>query len=47
MMLVKAGTFAMGATPEQQNPNSDENPIPQVKLTHHYYMGQTEVTQAL
>ena len=47
MMLVKAGTFAMGATPEQQNPYRDEKPAHRVTLTHHYYMGQTEVTQAL
>lgn len=47
MMLVKAGTFAMGATPEQQNPYRDEKPAHCVTLTHNYYMGQTEVTQAL
>ena len=47
MMLVKAGTFTMGATPEQENPNDDESPAHQVTLTHDYYLGETEVTQAL
>ena len=47
MMLVKAGTFTMGATPEQENPNDDESPAHQVTLTNDYYLGQTEVTQQL
>ena len=47
MMLVKAGTFTMGATPEQQDPNRGEKPAHRVTLTHDYYMGETEVTQAL
>lgn len=47
MVPVKAGTFTMGATAEQQKPFSDEKPTHQVTLTNDYYMGETEVTQAL
>ena len=47
MVLVEKGTFTMGATSEQQDPFSGEEPAHQVKLTKDYYMGQTEVTQAL
>ena len=45
--LVEAGTFTMGATPEMKNVTSYEKPAHQVTLTHNYYMGKTEVTQAL
>jgi len=37
----------MGATPEMENPWDDENPAHQVTLTKDYYMGETQVTQAL
>ena len=47
MVKVKAGTFTMGATAEQYNPESYEKPAHQVTLTKDYYMGETEVTQAL
>ncbi len=47
MIKVKAGTFYMGATSEQQNPNDDEKPAHKVILTRDYYIGKTEVTQAL
>ena len=47
MAKVEAGTFTMGATPEMQDPDSDEKPAHQVTLTNNYYMGKTEVTQAL
>ena len=47
MARVEAGTFTMGATSEQQNPDSDEKPAHQVTLTNNYYLGKTEVTQAL
>lgn len=48
MMLVKAGKFTMGATPEMGNrPNSWELPTHLVTLTKDYYIGQTEVTQEL
>lgn len=40
MVLVKAGTFTMGGVDE-------EGPEHQVTLTHDFYIGSTEVTQAL
>ena len=46
MIKVDGGTFKMGATSEQQNPDSDEKPTHQVTLSS-YYIGETEVTQAL
>lgn len=48
MKLVESGTFTMGATSEQgSDAESDESPTHQVALTNDYYMGETEVTQAL
>lgn len=47
MVLVEAGTFIMGATSEQTGAASDELPAHQVTFTKDYYMGETEVTQAL
>ncbi len=41
MKLVKAGTFQMGSN------TGDEKPVHSVTLTKDYYMGETEVTQAL
>ncbi len=46
MVAVEGGTFQMGATSEQQNPYSDEKPVHSVTLSN-YYIGETEVTQAL
>ncbi len=46
MVSVKGGTFQMGATSEQQSPDSDEKPVHSVTLSD-YYIGETEVTQAL
>ena len=47
MIEVKGGTFTMGATQEQgSDAFDDERPTHQVTLTD-YYIGQTEVTQAL
>ena len=46
MIKVDGGTFMMGATEEQENPESDENSAHQVTLST-YYIGETEVTQAL
>lgn len=46
MILVEGGTFTMGATSEQENPNDNEKPAHQVTLSS-YYMGETEVTQEL
>lgn len=47
MMKVEAGTFTMGATSEMKDPEDDEMPAHQVTLTNGYYIGKTEVTQAL
>ena len=47
MVEVKAGSFTMGATSEMQNPEDGEKPAHKVTLTKDYYMGKTEVTQAL
>lgn len=47
MIEVVGGTFMMGATPEQGTEvEADESPVHEVTLSN-YYMGQTEVTQAL
>ena len=47
MILVEGGTFTMGATSEQwSDADSDEKPAHQVTLSS-YYIGETEVTQAL
>ncbi len=47
MILVEGGTFTMGATSEQGlDAESDEKPAHSVTLSD-YYIGQTEVTQAL
>ena len=47
MVKVKAGTFTMGATSEMENPFAEERPTHLVTLTKDYYIGKTEVTQAL
>lgn len=47
MIKVEAGTFTMGATSEMKDPRDDEKPTHQVTLTNDYYIGKTEVTQAL
>ena len=47
MVEVQGGTFTMGATSEQgSDADSDEKPTHSVTLSS-YYIGQTEVTQAL
>ena len=47
MVKVEGGTFTMGATAEQEDDAADgESPIHKVTLSD-YYIGQTEVTQAL
>ena len=47
MIPVEGGTFTMGATAEQgSDADSDEKPTHSVTLSS-YYMGETEVTQAL
>lgn len=47
MKLVEAGTFTMGATEEQTGAYDHEKPTHLVTLTKDYYLGETEVTQAL
>ena len=48
MVLVEGGTFMMGATSEQGHDAwSSEKPKHSVTLTNDYYIGETEVTQAL
>lgn len=47
MVFVEGGTFTMGATPEQEEDAFDnEYPTHRVTLSD-YYIGETEVTQAL
>ena len=46
MIKVDGGTFTMGATSEQEDPDKNEKPTHQVTLSS-YYIGETEVTQAL
>ncbi len=46
MVRVEGVTFTMGATSEQTGAYKDEKPAHQVTLSP-YYIGQTEVTQAL
>ena len=47
MILVKGGTFTMGATKEQgEDAKEDEKPAHEVTISD-YYIGETEVTQAL
>ena len=46
MVCVEGGTFMMGATAEQTGAYNSEKPAHQVTLSP-YYIGQTEVTQAL
>ena len=47
MVRVEGGTFRMGATSEQEDDaDSDEKPVHSVTLSS-YYIGKTEVTQAL
>jgi formylglycine-generating enzyme required for sulfatase activity len=45
MKRVAAGTFQMGGS--DSNAGSNEKPVHSVTLTKSYYMGETEVTQAL
>lgn len=47
MILVEHGSFMMGATEEQEDPYDDEKPVHKVILTKDYYIGETQVTQAL
>ena len=46
MLLVPAGTFAMGCSPGDTECWAEESPVHQVTLTEAFYVGKTEVTQA-
>lgn len=46
MVYVEGGTFTMGATSEQKNPDYDEKPTHRVSLSS-FYIGKYEVTQSL
>lgn len=47
MILVERGSFMMGATEEQKEPNNNEKPVHEVELPNDYYIGETQVTQGL
>lgn len=47
MVYVQGGTFTMGATSEMEDTRDSEKLAHQVTLTNNYYIGKTEVTQAL
>ena len=47
MILVEHGDFMMGATEEQEHSRPDERPVHKVVITNDYYIGETQVTQAL
>ena len=47
MMCVEGGTFMMGAIEGDTQAHANEKPAHEVTLTYDYYIGQTEVTQAL
>ena len=44
--LLSAGTFEMGCTAGQSGCESDESPTVTMTLTHDFYVGKYEVTQA-
>jgi formylglycine-generating enzyme required for sulfatase activity len=53
MLLIPPGTFQMGCSAQSDDPNycesslaQSENPVHTVTLTHPFYMGRYEVTQA-
>ncbi len=50
LLLVEAGTFTMGATPEMELEDdwfTNDKPAHKVTLTRDYYMGRTAVTRGL
>lgn len=47
LVLVKPGSFEMGATKEQNSKEKDERPAHWVRITKPFYMGETPVTQAV
>lgn len=47
MIKVEHGTFTMGATHEMEKPYDREKTAHKVTISKDYYLGKTEVTQAL
>jgi formylglycine-generating enzyme required for sulfatase activity len=47
MVKVEAGTFTMGGTPEMEDKFDYAKPVHKVTITRNFYIGETEVTQAL
>lgn len=47
MIRIEHGTFMMGATPEMQYLDINEKTVHEVTISKDYYMGETQVTQAL
>lgn len=47
MILVKHGSFMMGATEEQEGASYSEKPAHKVTITTDYYIGETPVSQSL
>ena len=47
MVRIKHGKYQMGATSEQNSQEKDETPVHYVTISKDYYIGETEVTQAL
>ena len=45
-VLIPAGVFLMGSTPDEAGHHGDEGPLRLVRITPPFYMGQHEVTQA-
>ncbi len=45
-VLVKGGTFTMGASPEVKDAEECEKPAHKVTIDYNYYIGKTEVTVA-
>lgn len=46
LVRIPAGTFQMGSPNTERGRESDEGPVHTVTITHDFYMGETEVTQA-
>ncbi len=46
-VLVKAGTYTMGASPEDKDAADCEKPARKVTIDHDFYIGKTEVTAGL
>ncbi|MGB0421213.1 MAG: formylglycine-generating enzyme family protein, partial [Limisphaerales bacterium] len=45
LVLIPAGTFLMGSPFDEQDRDTDENPMTRVTLSRDYWMGKYEITQ--